>query len=387
MARCKWSQEDDLLLREAVGKYGPRNWKQIAETLKNGGNIIRSDVQCSQRWLKVLQPGLKKGAWQTDEDQKLRQLVMRERDTQSANAFCSSQHNLKLDWVLISQQIPGRTSKSVRERWLRYLDPCIKKDAWTPAEDRILLEKEAQIGHKWAAIARLEVLQGRTGEAVKMRWKQLMKENKNSSNSSNGSKVATPSKLFATPARPVATKREMPSPVALAVGSIDHTCEQRANKRPRLGSCTTVVKSTGGQEFRSAHPPATPSMTAESILDEWMTTDLTGEIDSMTQAIINETDEDNTDVDSLNGSESSLNVSNDSIDGINAETPRDSECIDSSTALNVLSEMGSLLDLADFRTGTTPRSKMLNRSHSQRLTRSSSLVLSACVSSTGVIHL
>jgi hypothetical protein len=382
MARCKWSQEDDTLLRAAVAKYGPRNWKLIAETLKTNGNIVRTDVQCSQRWLKVLQPGLKKGAWQPEEDQKLRALVMRERDSCIGDALAKSQNTLKLDWVVIAQQIQGRTSKSVRERWLRYLDPDIKKDAWTPEEDRILLTKEKELGHKWATIARLDSLQGRTGEAVKMRWKQLMKENKSNCN------MSVPSKVLGHPIRPT-VKREAPFavvPVTLAVGSSHHTCEQRSAKRPRLAAAATTCSSKASvcklpASVLSAQIPTTlgtPS-SADSILDEWMATDMKGEEIDMTQAmqVINETDEDmDTDVDSLrsgdgqssaNESDAESNESIAAIDAICADTPR-SIPIDSTTTLKVLSELGSLLDLADFRTGTTPRPNSQSR-----LTRSNSL--------------
>jgi myb proto-oncogene protein len=40
------------MLRQAVDKYGAKNWKTIASCLKN-----RSDVQCLHRWQKVLKPG------------------------------------------------------------------------------------------------------------------------------------------------------------------------------------------------------------------------------------------------------------------------------------------------------------------------------------------
>ena len=35
----------------------------------------RSDVQCLQRWRKVLAPGLKKGRWTAEEDEALRARV------------------------------------------------------------------------------------------------------------------------------------------------------------------------------------------------------------------------------------------------------------------------------------------------------------------------
>jgi hypothetical protein len=57
-SRGKWSAEEDDLLREAVEKYGGKNWKKISDLL-----VGRTDVQCLHRWQKVLRPGLVKGPW------------------------------------------------------------------------------------------------------------------------------------------------------------------------------------------------------------------------------------------------------------------------------------------------------------------------------------
>lgn len=202
MPRCKWSTEEDAILRVVVAERGARQWKTIARELfiQTGGQCQRTDVQCSQRWLKALQPGLKKGAWQPNEDDQLRRLVTAASASacasRSAMVACGSSTSSaaaptcpvrsSIDWVWVASQIEGRTSKSARERWLRYLDPSINRAAWTAEEDAELLALEARIGQgKWAAIARAGsgsagssgagrgLLKGRTGEAVKMRSKQL----------------------------------------------------------------------------------------------------------------------------------------------------------------------------------------------------------------------
>ena len=68
--RGNWTIEEDELLREAVKKYGGRNWKKISDLIKD-----RTDVQCLHRWQKVLRPGLVKGPWTSEEDDKVLELV------------------------------------------------------------------------------------------------------------------------------------------------------------------------------------------------------------------------------------------------------------------------------------------------------------------------
>ena len=49
-----WTAAEDVLLRKGIDAFGTRNWKLISSKFLKGG---RSDMQCSNRWKKVLQPG------------------------------------------------------------------------------------------------------------------------------------------------------------------------------------------------------------------------------------------------------------------------------------------------------------------------------------------
>jgi len=71
-------------------------------------------------------------------------------------------------WIDIAKFVPTRTSKQCRERWHHRLDPSIKHDPFEPWEDQIIIEKQREIGNKWAVIA--QQLPGRSPSSIKNRW-------------------------------------------------------------------------------------------------------------------------------------------------------------------------------------------------------------------------
>jgi hypothetical protein len=72
------------------------------------------------------------------------------------------------DWNLIATLIPGRNARQCRERWSNYVNPHITRATWTEADDRLLLEKFAELGSKWDLISRY--FRGRGKNAIRNRF-------------------------------------------------------------------------------------------------------------------------------------------------------------------------------------------------------------------------
>ncbi|XP_060197085.1 transcription factor GAMYB-like [Lycium barbarum] len=102
---------------------------------------------------------LKKGPWTSAEDAILVDYVM----THGEGNWNAVQKHSGL----------ARCGKSCRLRWANHLRPDLKKGAFTPEEERRIIELHAKIGNKWARMA--AELPGRTDNEIKNYWNTRIK--------------------------------------------------------------------------------------------------------------------------------------------------------------------------------------------------------------------
>jgi hypothetical protein len=91
-----WQSSEDDQLRDAVAQYGINHWDSVSSLIPG-----RNPIQCRERWIFRISPGLNKGHFEPWEDD----LIFRER-TRVGN-----------HWTLIAGKLPGRTSCAVKNRW------------------------------------------------------------------------------------------------------------------------------------------------------------------------------------------------------------------------------------------------------------------------------
>lgn len=147
-----WTDEEDKKLMELVETANVKSWKKIAECFPG-----KTQIQCSSRYRRI-KPGILKGYWGKEEDQKLIQ------------AYAKHGKN----WKLIAKELKNRSGKQVRDRFLNSLNPLLNKNKFTEEEDKRLLVLYEKYGPTWSKIA--NNLNNRSGDMVKNRFFSFLRK-------------------------------------------------------------------------------------------------------------------------------------------------------------------------------------------------------------------
>ncbi|EFN59006.1 hypothetical protein CHLNCDRAFT_49822 [Chlorella variabilis] len=201
----RWSSEEDAQLLQLVSEKG-RRWKEI------GGALGRMPETCRDRWLMVrLGEDRKRGRWEEDETERLRQAVhdylaakvaaegqaggegevtlsmaditgaVAEPvvDEDGAAAFTVSRRVVldDIDWSVVSAAVGTRTNIQCLEKWYSQLSPSmVARGEWGSGDDRRLLRALYLSGAAhdyeldWSSLVR-----GRTAAQARRRWRLMLK--------------------------------------------------------------------------------------------------------------------------------------------------------------------------------------------------------------------
>ena len=155
-----WSREEDEKLKYLILNYENLSWEIISEKIKG-----RTAIQCMHRWKNCLNPIIKKGKWDLNEDKIIIEYVKKKGEG---------------NWNQIQSSLVGRTTKQIRERYINHLKNKILNDneninfKWNEKLDIELIQN--YIIYEGSFVKMSENLKGTTPNMVKNRFYSLLRQ-------------------------------------------------------------------------------------------------------------------------------------------------------------------------------------------------------------------
>ncbi|KAI3739971.1 hypothetical protein L2E82_30385 [Cichorium intybus] len=145
-------------------------------------NNTNSNINSNKGMLK-----LRKGLWSPEEDEKLMNYMLR---------------NGQGCWTDIARNAGlQRCGKSCRLRWINYLRPDLKRGAFSPQEEQLIVHLHSILGNRWSQIAAR--LPGRTDNEIKNFWNSTIKKRLKINNLSRSSPNNSTEETSSDPSRDV----------------------------------------------------------------------------------------------------------------------------------------------------------------------------------------
>lgn len=113
--RSKWTPEESDILKRAVQLYGAGNWTKVQRLIPG-----RTDMQCRERWVNILQPTVTRTKMSDDEVLQLVQWVER----------------VGPRWSYIADFFPGRTDNNMLRSYTAYMNGIKRKKAKQEREEK-----------------------------------------------------------------------------------------------------------------------------------------------------------------------------------------------------------------------------------------------------------
>lgn len=88
-----WTEGEDKILMEWIRQHGPNKWTECSKNIRG-----RCGKQCRERWVNILNPGVKKGNWTEGEQHQI---------FESLKKYFTS-------WSLMAKELEGRTENSIK---------------------------------------------------------------------------------------------------------------------------------------------------------------------------------------------------------------------------------------------------------------------------------
>lgn len=168
ISRRPWLKEEDAGLSSFMEtNYGQLlgnpdfnldkvDWERAAQAISRTGP--RNPKDCRKRWTNSLDPTLRRGRWEPEEDAQLIEAYKK--------------HGAS--WQKVLQMIPGRTDDQCAKRYIEVLDPNTKDRLlpWTHEEDLRLIRLVRMHGTKWRTI--LTEFKSRPSLTCRNRWRKIL---------------------------------------------------------------------------------------------------------------------------------------------------------------------------------------------------------------------